>query len=196
MQDLRVGINAGHLKQEAMKCQTLSSLSRMHDESIRRQLMKRMTPQQYMEYLRKKDSQPIWTQVDDALTKLGYKVDYLEDGAKKIEKYNSNWVQQKAKQLKTGFDESQLLSGVKKIAGDCDLRGTTLEDLSGIKSIGKTLTLDTASSVKDLSGLKKIGGSVLVHAKDKKEMQQFLSNIKLPISAIKGKLIFIMKNYL
>ena len=195
MLDLKVGINASHLKQEAMKCKTLPSLSRMQDESIRRQLMKRMTPQQYAEYLRKRDSQPIWAPVDDALTRLGYRVDYLEDGTKQIEKYNSNWVQHKTKQYKIGFNESELLSGVKKVAGDCDLRGTTLEDLSGLKSVGKTLILDTASPIKDLSGLKKIG-TVLVHAKNKGEMQQFLSNIKFPISAIKGNLVHVMKNFL
>ncbi len=179
-----------------MNCQTLPTLARMHDESIRRQMLKKMTPQEYLAFMeRKKDSQPIWTPTDNTLTKMGYKVDYLGDGTKQIEKYNSNWTQQKLKQWGNPASEADLLQGVKKIAGDCDLRGTTLEDLSGLKSIGKTLTLDTASPIKDLSGLKKIG-TVLVHAKNKGEMQQFLSNIKFPISTIRGNLIFIMKNFL
>ncbi len=199
MLDLKVGINASHLKQDAMKCTTLPVLKGFEDAAHEKVLRESLSHECYARYMQrlaaKQQKSPLWQPVDDALTRLGYRVDYLEDGTKQIEKYNSNWAQTKLKQWQKSSGEADLLQGVKRIAGDCDLRGTTLEDLSGLKSVGKTLILDTASPIKDLSGLKKIG-TVLVHAKNKGEMQQFLSNIKFPISAIKGNLVHVMKNFL
>ena len=69
------------------------------------------------------------------------------------------------------------------------------KNLSNIREIGNTLTLDSSSALEDLSGILRIGGSVMVNAKTKKEADDFLKKIKLPKDSVEGNVIFVMKHY-
>ena len=184
-----------HIIESAMNAKGLGTLGRMHDAA--RTL--RMSTEEYARYvhrleeLRKNTS---LTPVDETLVKLGSDVKYYKDGTKLIEKFGSNWAQVKLKQMKSDLTEVDLLKNVSGIMGDCDLRGTTIQDLSSLKRIGGTLTVDSASQLKDLSGIEKVLGSVMVHAKNEFCAREFLKSIGLNSAAIKGKIIPIIKNYL
>mgnify|MGYP007102077531 CR=1 FL=1 len=93
---------------------------------------------------------PMYNSFGEALNILGYKTVNLKDGSKVINKYDSRWVKVKLKQHNLGFKESDILANVSKVAENCDLTGTTIEDLPQIKTIGKNLTLDASSSLKNL----------------------------------------------
>ena len=195
MSYLNPGIDTQHLINSAVNSHGLGSLGRIEDTYR----LLNMSPEQFDAYLRRmkklRESAPL-CQTDETLVKLGSDVKQLKDGTKSIEKFNSGWTQVKLKQMKSGFSEEDLLKNVSKVKGDCDLRGTTISDLSSLKKVGGTLTVDTASKLKSLSGIEEVLGSVMVHAKNESTAKEFLQSLGLNLSAIKGKIIPVIKNYL
>ena len=108
-----------------------------------------------------------------------------------LDGYSSAMVQSSIKRTKSPLKEADSLKNVTKIEGDCNLKGTSLENLANVKEIKGALFVDTKSKIKDLSSLKKIMGSVWINAKDEKEMLDFikstgLSNVKIIGRYIKG----------
>lgn len=195
MSFIRPGIDTQHLINQAMNSKSMQTMVREQDKYA----IQNMTPQNYEIYLRKleklRKSAPL-SKSEETLVKLGSYVKHRKDGTKSIEKFNSNWIQTKLKQIKSDLTETDLMKDVSKVAGDCDLRGTTVADLSSLKKVGGTLTVDTASKLKSLSGIEEVLGSVMVHAKNESTAKEFLQSLGLNLSAIKGKIIPVIKNYL
>ncbi len=199
MSYLHPDIDVQHIINSATNSQSLSALRSIQDRLETKARIARMSPQQYANWLQKLEEgrkNTHLTPVDEVTLKIGSLLKHYKDGTKALEKYNSIWTQAKLKQMKTGISEKDILKDVIKIAGDCDLRNTTVEDLSFLKKIGGTLTIDSASQLKNMSGLEEILGSVMVHAKDKQSAKEFLKSIGINLSAIKGNIIPVIKNYL
>ena len=195
MSYLHPDIDTQHLIEQAMNSKSLASLGRMHDESV----ILQMSPEQYAQYIKRlEDARKtgFLSSADETLAKLGVNVKYNQDKARLIEKFNSGWTQIKLKQMKSNLSEKDLLNGASEVVGDCDLRGTSIQDLSFLKKIGGTLTVDTSSQLKNLNGVKEILGSVFVHAKNESCAKEFIKAVGLNSAAIKGKIIPVIKNYL
>jgi len=196
MSYIHPNIDTAHIKQSAMNAKNLGTLGKMQDKYF----FDNMSIEQYAKYIRKiikeREKSPLWNEVDDVLTKIGIQVEYLKDNTKSIEKFDSRWAQAKLKQMKSELSEADLLKGVSEIKGDCNLCATTIKDLSSLKKVGGTLTLDSASKLTNLFNIEEVAGSIFVHAKNKDQMLGFLDFIEIPLRAFKGKFIPVIKSYL
>lgn len=154
----------------------------------------------------------VWTKGDSFLCKqIGTTVKYKESrvypsGENKIEKtvgrYSSPLVQSKLRQLKqTVMSEQYLMGDVDYVKDSLDLKKTEITTLPKLKSVGANLTLDADSKLNDLSALKNVGGKLVVIAKNKDDMNQFLQKLGItndknePQIKIKNGIEFVMKNY-
>ncbi len=159
------------------------------------------------------DRPDVWTKGDSFLCRqIGTTVKYKESrvypsGENKIEKtvgrYSSPLVQSKLCQLKhTLMSEQYLMGNVDYVEDSLDLHKTQITALPKLKSVGANLTLDTDSELQSLSGLKKVGGKVVVFARNKDEMNQYLQKLGItndknePQIKIKNGIEFVMKSYI
>ena len=155
----------------------------------------------------------MWTAGDSFLVrKTGTYVFYDEsrvypEGVNKVEKtvgrYSSPLVQSKLKDVhKTILSEQYLMGGVDHVSDSLDLRGTRIQSLPKLKSVGANLTLDTHSDLKQLPNLKSVKGKLTVIAKNKEEMNNYLQQLGIyndknePQIQIGKGVEFVMKNYI
>ena len=102
----------------------------------------------------------------------------------------------------TVLSEQFLMGDVDYVSDSLDLRGTQIQILPKLKSVGANLTLDTHSNLKQLPNLKRVDGKVTVIAKNKEEMNDYLQKLGIyndknePQIQIKKGVEFVMKNYI
>ena len=155
----------------------------------------------------------MWTDGDTLLCKkAGTWVYYRENSGwgggentitKTIGRYSSPLIRTELKKSNNPLmTENDLLSDVDFVSDSCDLRGTTIEALPKLKSVGANLTLDTGSKLKSLPKLKEVKGKISVIAKNKDDMNNYLRMLGLtdgynrPRIPVKNGIEFVMKSYI
>ncbi|MBQ4646355.1 MAG: hypothetical protein IJB79_03305 [Candidatus Gastranaerophilales bacterium] len=119
-------------------------------------------------------------------------------------RYCSDSISRIIRESKSPLTESDIISTINRVNGECDLRRTTAKSLPNLRTVEGILTLDTASPLESLGGLKKVG-KINVVAKNLKEMDEYLT--RLGILSADGKTInkaidivddiyLVMKNYI
>ena len=191
MKDLKVGINAGHLIQKAVNSKNLGALAKEEDKreildatgttvQYKSPVDTRTLGQKYLFYS-KENLEALKKSVEgktpeEILELMGVRTYTFDDGSKMISGYHAptSWCTYKT----LGIDESELLKGVKRIQGNCDLTGSYLKNLAGVEEVTGKLTVPIFSHVEDLSSLKKVG-YIACEAADKGTVSDVLSKLNL-----------------
>lgn len=121
---------------------------------------------------------------DEILSYLGIESTYNENGSKTLSHYK--WPFKGFSFSAAGIDETKLLDGVTEIKGNCNLTGSSLQDLGSVSKIGGTLTIPLFTHAKDLSSLKSIGRDIYCDANSHEDAVALLKQLKLDNCKIGG----------
>ena len=191
MQELNVGINAGHIIKSAVNAKSLGTLGAITDKAdelaregktvryysgpdTRTFYQKYRFPRKEYRNAMKKAVEGKTPQ--EILKMAGIETTVCKDGSKILSGYHAPTYWCTYKEL--GVDEKSLLDGVSHINGDCDLTGSYLKNLAGVEQINGRLTIPLFTRLEDLSSLKSVR-SIRCDAADKNIVAEVLSNLNL-----------------
>lgn len=114
---------------------------------------------------------------DEIFEKLGIDVEYNGHGKKVISHYK--WPFECFNFKSAGINEAELLKDVVQIKGDCNLTGSYVKNLEDVEFIGGNLTIPLFGELEDLSGVKYIGRHVICNTEHLEDSIKRVKQLKL-----------------